>query len=252
MDFNPPEEDVQEVELFIGATTGEQNPGTIYTDQTGHFPVRSFHGKMCQFVEYDYRGNAILVCALTDQTDKSMLEAFQDVYEYLTKRGFQPKLNVMDNQCSKTIQTFIKKNGAKIQLVNPDDHRVNAAERAIQTWKNHWLSGLGTLDPNCPLQLWCQFIEQGQDTLNMRIISRINNRLSAYAILDGQFEFDKTPLFSWIQKKNIMEYTCSGCMVCRALQKSLPKLQVLHPRKERIQNSKHSKILSTTLQATRN
>ena len=67
--------------------------------------------------------------------------------------------------------------------------------------KNHWLSGLGTLDPNCPLQLWCQFIEQGQDTLNMRIISRINNRLSAYAILDGQFEFDKTPLFSWIQKR---------------------------------------------------
>lgn len=123
------------------------------------------------------------------------------MYEYLTKRGFQPKLNVMDNQCSKTIQTFIKKNGAKIQLVNPDDHRVNAAERAIQTWKNHWLSGLGTLDPNCPLQLWCQFIEQGQDTLNMRIISRINNRLSAYAILDGQFEFDKTPLFSWIQKR---------------------------------------------------
>ena len=194
MDFNPPEEDVQEVELFIEATTGEQNPGTIYTDQTGHFPVRSFHGKMCQFVEYDYRGNAILVCALTDQTDKSMLEAFQDVYEYLTKRGFQPKLNVMDNQCSKTIQTFIKKNGAKIQLVNPDDHRVNAAERAIQTRKNHWLSGLGTLDPNCPLQLWCQFIEQGQDTLNMWITSRINNRLSAYAILDGQFEFDKTPL----------------------------------------------------------
>ena len=100
----------------------------------------------------------------------------------------------MDNQCSKTIQNFIEKNRAKIQLVNPDDHRVNAAGRAIQTWKNHWLSGLGMLDPNCPLQLWCQFIEQGQDTLNMLRTSRINNKLSAYAILDGQFEFNKTPL----------------------------------------------------------
>ena len=86
LDFNPPVEDVQEVELFIGATIGEHNPGTIYTDQTGHFPVRSFHGKRCQFVTYDYRSNAILVRALTDQTDKSMLEAFQDVYDYLTKR----------------------------------------------------------------------------------------------------------------------------------------------------------------------
>eukprot|EP00804_Cyclotella_cryptica_P014576 CCRYP_004840-RA/>CCRYP_004840-RA protein AED:0.36 eAED:0.36 QI:0/-1/0/1/-1/1/1/0/294 len=115
MDFNPPVEDVQEVELFIGATICEQIPGTIYTDQTGHFPVRSFHGKRYQFVAYEYRSNAILVWALADQTDKSMPEAFQDVYAYLMKRGFQPKLNVMDNQCSKTIQNFIKTKGAKIQ-----------------------------------------------------------------------------------------------------------------------------------------
>jgi len=58
--------------------------------------------------------------------------------------------------------------------------------------------------------------------------------------------------FPGSKKENIMEYTCSGCVVCRARQKALPKLQVLHPRNERIQNSKHSKILSTTLQATRN
>ena len=193
-DFNPKQEDIDEVQLFIGATIGEQNIGTVYTDQTGNFPVRSFQGNRCQFVAYDYRSNAILVRPLKDQTDKSLLEAFEDVYEYLTTRGFKPRLNVMDNQCSKTIQKFIDSSKAKIQLVNPDDHRVNAAERAIQTWKNHWLAGMGTLDPNCPIQLWCQFIEQGQDTLNMLRTSRVNPRLSAYAILDGQFEFDRTPL----------------------------------------------------------
>jgi hypothetical protein len=167
IDFTPTKEEVNVVQLFIGATIGDQNTGTIYTDQTGNFPVRSFHGNRCQFVAYDYRSNAILVRALKDQTDNSLLAAFEDVYTYLTDRGFPPQLNVMDNQCSKTIQKFIESNNAKIQLCNPDDHRVNAAERAIQTWKNHWLAGLGTLDPNCPLQLWCQFIEQGQDTLNM-------------------------------------------------------------------------------------
>jgi uncharacterized protein YgfB (UPF0149 family) len=88
-----------------------------------------------------------------------MVEAFEDIYTYLTDRGFKPKLNVMDNQCSRAVQTYIKSTGAGIQLVNPDDHRVNAAERAIQTWKNHWIAGMGTLDPNCPLQLWSQFIE---------------------------------------------------------------------------------------------
>ena len=105
IDFNPPVEDVQEVELFIGATIGDQNPGTIYTDQTGHFPVRSFHGKRCQFVAYDYRSNAILVRALTNQTDKSMLEAFQDVYNYLTKRGFHPKLMLWTINVPKQFKT---------------------------------------------------------------------------------------------------------------------------------------------------
>eukprot|EP00804_Cyclotella_cryptica_P019448 CCRYP_006615-RA/>CCRYP_006615-RA protein AED:0.18 eAED:0.18 QI:0/0/0/1/1/1/3/0/869 len=100
----------------------------------------------------------------------------------------------MDNQCSKAVEKYIKSTKADIQLVNPDDHQVNTAERAIQTWKEHWLSGMGTLDPTCPIQLWCQFIEQGQDTLNMLRVSRVNPKLSAYAILDGQFNFDKTPL----------------------------------------------------------
>ena len=53
---------------------------------------------------------------------------------------------------------------------------------------------MGTLDPNCPIQLWCQFIKQGQDTLNLLRISRVNPKLSAYAVLEGQFNFDKTPL----------------------------------------------------------
>ena len=193
-DFRPPIDEEANVELFIGATIAKQNEGTIYTDNTGKFPVQSYHGKRIQFVVYEYRSNAIIVKTLRDETDKSMVEAFQEVYEYLTEKGFKPKLNVMDNQCSRAVQKFIKSTGADIQLVNPDDHRVNAAERAIQTWKNHWIAGMRTLDPNCPMQLWCQFIEQGQDTLNMLRVSRVNPKLSAYAVLEGQFNFNKTPL----------------------------------------------------------
>ncbi|KAL7502812.1 hypothetical protein ACHAXN_001689 [Cyclotella atomus] len=131
---------------------------------------------------------------MKDQTDNSLHAVFKDVYEFLTAREFKPKLNMMDNQCSKRIQKYIKSTGADIQLVNPDNHRVNACERAIQTWKNHWIAGLSTIDPACPLQLWCKFIQQGQDTLNLLRKLRINPRLSAYAILNGQFDFKRTPL----------------------------------------------------------
>jgi hypothetical protein len=100
----------------------------------------------------------------------------------------------MDNQCSKAVEKYIRSTKATIQLVNPDDHRVNAAERAIQAWKEHWLSGMDTLDLTCPIQLWCQFLEQGQDTLNLLCISRVNPKLSAYTVLEGQFNFDRTPM----------------------------------------------------------
>eukprot|EP00804_Cyclotella_cryptica_P000090 CCRYP_013749-RA/>CCRYP_013749-RA protein AED:0.16 eAED:0.11 QI:0/0/0/1/0/0/3/0/1031 len=193
-DFRPPINADVEFELFVSATVANQNGGTIYTDQTRAFPMTSCHSNKYQFVAYEYRSNAIIVRALKDQTDKSLIAAFQDVYEYLTDHGFQSKLNVMDNQCSKVVKMYIRLTKAAIQLVNPDDHRVNAAERAIQTWKEHWLSGMGTLDPTCPIQLWCQFIEQGQDTLNLLCVSSVNPKLLAYAVLEGQFNFDKTPL----------------------------------------------------------
>jgi hypothetical protein len=162
----------------------------MYTDQTGNMPVVSYAGNKCQFVCYEYRSNAILVLAMKDQTDDSLHAVFKDVYEFLTARGFKPKLN----ECSNRIQKYIKSTGADIQLVNSNDHRVNACVRAIQTWKNHWIAGLSTVDPACPLQLWCKFIQQGQDTLNLLCKSRINPRLSAYAILNGQFDFNCTPL----------------------------------------------------------
>ena len=96
-------------------------------------------------IAYEQRSNAVLVRSLRDQKDASLLEAFQVVYHNFTKSGFKPTLNVMDNQCSHKIQQFIWSTIADIQLVNPDDHQVNASELAIQTWKNHWLAGMGTL-----------------------------------------------------------------------------------------------------------
>jgi hypothetical protein len=33
-DFNPPQVNDAEVELFVNATIGDQNEGTVYTDQT--------------------------------------------------------------------------------------------------------------------------------------------------------------------------------------------------------------------------
>jgi len=80
------------------------------------------------------------------------------------------------------------------QLVPPGMHRCNAAERVIRTWKNHFIAGLCTTDPNFPLFLWDTLVTQANLTLNLLRASRLNPKLSSYAQLHGNFDFNRTPL----------------------------------------------------------
>ena len=107
----------------------------------------------------------------------SVIEAFKSIYNYLFERNFKPKLHVMDNEISKDIEQYITDQKTKIQFVEPHQHRVNAAERAIQTYKNHLVSGLCTVDPLFPLQLWDELLPQSQDTLLLLQASRTNSKL---------------------------------------------------------------------------
>ncbi len=74
-------------------------------------------------------------------------------FNELKTKGFKPKLNVMDNQATKHIKKFLTENECKLQLVEPHNHRVNAAERAIQTFKDALIVALATTESNFPLQL---------------------------------------------------------------------------------------------------
>ena len=91
-----------------------------------------------------------------------MVATYDEIYEYLEERGFKPKLNVTDNECSKAVKKYMKKHDVRWQLVEPNNHRVNAAERAIQTFKNHFIAGLACVDKEFLLQLWCYLLFSGR------------------------------------------------------------------------------------------
>ena len=62
----------------------------------------------------------------------SLLKAFTSIYKYLKGNNLKPKLYVMDNEMSIIIEKYIiNKNNTKLQFVEPQSHRVNAAERAV-------------------------------------------------------------------------------------------------------------------------
>ena len=79
------------------------------------------------------------------------------------------------------------------QMVPSHQHRRNAAERAIRTFKNHLLAGLATCHPDFPIREWDRIIPQCELTLNLLRNSRINPKLSAQAYFFGNFDFNKTP-----------------------------------------------------------
>ena len=88
---------------------------------------------------------------------------------------------------------YLQKKNIKLQLMEPHNHRVNAAEHAIQIFKDHFISGLCTIDKDFPAQLWNELLERGQESLNMLRTSRIHPQLSAYASLEGAFYYNLTP-----------------------------------------------------------
>jgi hypothetical protein len=85
-------------------------------------------------------------------------------------------------------------NTPKYQIASPGDHRLNHAERAIQTFKNHFIVILYGTDSGFPAKQWDRLIKQAVMTLNMCRPSQINPKLSAYQQVWGNFDFNKTPL----------------------------------------------------------
>jgi hypothetical protein len=100
----------------------------------------------------------------------------------------------MDNEASTALKHFLHSKDTQFQLVPPHVHRQNAAERAIQTFKNHFVAMLCSTDTQFPIHLWYRLIPQAVITLNPLRQSRINPKLPAHAQLNGLFDYNKTPL----------------------------------------------------------
>jgi hypothetical protein len=168
--------------------------GQIHTDQTGQFIVPSSTGNNYLLILYDYDSNSILAEPMRNRTGQCILLAYKAVHARLVAAGLRPQLQRLDNECSDALKDFLTAETVDYQLVPPGMHRRNAAERAIRTFKNHFIAGLCSVDKNFPLHLWDKLVPQAEATLNLLRGSRINPKLSAYAQLQGTFDFNRTPL----------------------------------------------------------
>ncbi len=132
--------------LYCFAAFADKHTGMIYNDLTGTFPFMSLEGNVCFLVVYHYENNAILALPISGFIDNVIFRAYKEIYEMIELKGFVIRFNVMDNQASKVIKQFLTSKQCELMLVEPNNHRVNAAERAIQTFKDHFVSALATTD----------------------------------------------------------------------------------------------------------
>ena len=92
------------------------------------------------------------------------------------------------------MKVALKKHEKKYERTPPHIHQRNVAERAIRTFKNHVLSGFATCDGEFPIAEWDRLLMQTELTLNLLRMSQVNKKLSAYAYLFGNFDFNRTLL----------------------------------------------------------
>jgi len=174
--------------------TNDELAMKIYTDQTGRFPTRSSRGNQYIMVLAEVDSDAILVEAMRNRTAGEMIKTYNKLIERLKACGILPKHHILDNEISDEFRGAIKKHNMTYELVPPHDHRRNLAERAIQTWKGHFISILCGVDEDFPMHLWCRLLPQAEMTLNMARKSRLVPTISAYAHLHGQHDYNRHPL----------------------------------------------------------
>jgi hypothetical protein len=75
-----------------------------------------------------------------------------------------------------------------------DTHKWNLAERAIQTFKSHFIAILAGVDPTFTMNLWDHLVPQAVLTLNLLGQSNVATTMSAYQHVNGPFDYNKMPI----------------------------------------------------------
>jgi hypothetical protein len=166
--------------------------GQLYTDLTGKFRLRSSKGNSYVMVCYVYDCNYVKVVPMKSHSASKWIKAYDHIHQELTAKGFKPKLQTLDNEASAALKHFFTTNDVEFQLVPPHCHRRNAAERDIQTFKEHFVAGISYVDPSFPLHLWDRLLPQAEITLNLLRTSRLHPQLSAAAQFHGLVNYNKT------------------------------------------------------------
>ena len=134
--------------------------GKVSTHQTGRFPVTSSRRIKYLMVLYYHDSNEIIPEPIKSRSEAELIRAYSVLHAKITNRGLRPKFQMLDNECTAGLKDYMRCEGITYQLVSPHLHQTKSAERAIQTFKDHLISGITSCDPDFPLHLLDRLLAQ--------------------------------------------------------------------------------------------
>ena len=165
----------------------------MFTDQTGKFPHTSSRGNNYQMFVHDIDGNFTLVEPMNNRTEVEMILARKRALQRMKIQGIAPKHQVLDNEIYSAYKPDILSTDMTYQLVPPNDHHINIAEKAIQTWKDDFVGVLSGTAVTFPIHLWCQSIPQTEQHVFLLRKSNVNPKFYTYAHVYGPHSHDTDP-----------------------------------------------------------
>ena len=168
---------------------------TLYTDQTGRFPITSARGNKYIMVAVELDGNYIDAEPISARTAKALTDAYQSIFQRWKATGaVNPNWHILDNEAPEELKQAIRDNKCRVELTPADQHRRNMAERAIQTFKGHFISVLAGVDAKFPINQWDELLPQTILTLNLLRQSNVAPNVSAWAYHHGNFDYNRMPI----------------------------------------------------------
>jgi hypothetical protein len=167
---------------------------TNYTDLMGKFPVESFLRNNYVMLSF-YRGH-VHTEPLPDRSTASLIAAYTKTFAYYRRFGQVPTFQRMDNETSADLNTFLRDIAkVTVEFVPPNNKRTNTAERIIRSWRNHFISGLHTVDSRFPMQCWDELLSQVDFTYSLLHPWTPNPTISAYEGFHGHtYDFAAHPI----------------------------------------------------------
>ena len=95
--FHPP---LKTKELYIW----DQPISKIYTDDYGHFPIRSRSGNEYIMIAYHCDSNTFLQAPFVNSKEKHRIRAYNYIMRCLADRGHQVDVQILDNK----VNTYFK------------------------------------------------------------------------------------------------------------------------------------------------